>query len=539
MQLILEGEQAITDHDLDRALGLFRQAKTLENQLDPAMRDRLDGHLQMLSPMTPEPLATPPGSLIDQSTADVQVIARKLASDVSQAQSEAKQLQTRDPEQALAKLQQARQQVADSTVDSNTRELLQRRLDVSIREVEQYINEHRSELDLNAQNQSVQEENERRKVNRIETQQKIADMVEQYNKLRDEYRFEEMVVIAKRARELAPNEPIVMQLWEEAKFISRNYKNEQLKSDSEESFWTTIYDAQRSSISPINDEHPVKFPEDPVEWGQLTEKRRAALLRDKQSRLNDRELEIKSKLRTTVPIVDFDNRPLSEVTDYLSRLVGINIHLDEGGLAEEGIETNHPVNLHLNNEISLESVLNLILRPLHLAFVIDNEVLMITSEQLRNGVVYTVTYPVADLVIPIPNFTPGSNYGLQGAINDAYAAMGYSGLGNQPKQVILANNDGASSSGMINPQVLAQIPGAIPPPPGLSGVISPLSGGSQPISTRPGGLGRARQRRLRFAYRSDHHDSRSHLVGNKRRERHDQRISHESQPRHQPDGRSP
>ena len=54
---------------------------------------------------------------------------------------------------------------------------------------------------------------------------------------------------------------------------------------------------------------------------------------------------------------------------------------------------------------------------------IDDEVLKITSEQIRDGEVYTEVYNVADLVIPIPNFVPSSNVGLQGLINDAYAAL--------------------------------------------------------------------------------------------------------------------
>ena len=67
----------------------------------------------------------------------------------------------------------------------------------------------------------------------------------------------------------------------------------------------------------------------------------------------------------------------------------------------------------------LKSALDLILEPLHLVYVVKDEVLKITSEQMRAGQVYTVTYNVADLVMPIPNFTGGPNMGLQGAYSDA------------------------------------------------------------------------------------------------------------------------
>ena len=46
------------------------------------------------------------------------------------------------------------------------------------------------------------------------------------------------------------------------------------------------------------------------------------------------------------------------------------------------------------------------------------------GEQLRDGHVYTHTYSVADLVIPIPNFPPNGRIGLAGALSDAYTVSG-------------------------------------------------------------------------------------------------------------------
>ena len=67
----------------------------------------------------------------------------------------------------------------------------------------------------------------------------------------------------------------------------------------------------------------------------------------------------------------------------------------------------------------VSGALNLILEPLHLSYVIQNEVLRITSEQTRDSDVHPRVYNVADLVIPIPNFIPGYNIGLPGAIHEA------------------------------------------------------------------------------------------------------------------------
>jgi general secretion pathway protein D len=104
----------------------------------------------------------------------------------------------------------------------------------------------------------------------------------------------------------------------------------------------------------------------------------------------------------------------------------------------------------------------LILEPLHLGYVVKDEVLKITSEQAKAGQVYTVTYNVADLVIPIPNFVGGPNMGLAGAYRDAMGTVmgggNPGGLMSTPMSVVASNRD-SKQMGAINPQVLAQMAG--------------------------------------------------------------------------------
>ncbi|MEX0938943.1 MAG: hypothetical protein WDZ59_13860 [Pirellulales bacterium] len=485
VELLQQGEQALRERDLDRALQLFREAQQREDQLDPAARERLHGHLQMLTTSTsPEDIQPP---LIDQAGTDQQILARKLSAEITRQQTEARKLRERNPAGALELLKQAKQSVENSGVEPNARQQLLRRVDLSITELEKYINDNRAHLELDESNKRVLEEIDRQRQARSDVQTKIAELVDQFNQLRDENRFKEMEVVAKRARELAPDEPIVQQLWQEAKFIVRNYDNLRLADAKEQSFDATMRDVEWSSVMP--NDIPIDYG-DPKDWQELTERRRRSNERNARSRLSERELEIKRKLRTPV-MVEYSERPLAEVVDQLSRLTGINIHLDPRGLTEEGVSTDAPVTLHLNSEIALESVLRLILEPLHLSYVIQDEVLKITSEQLRKGEVYADTYIVADLVIPIPNFTPNSNMGLQGALNDAYAAIGYGGAGlaGRPPEAVIAGANGGAGSGVINPQVLAQLPGGLGQPQGPAGLMSPLRGQPQPIGAGPGGLG--------------------------------------------------
>jgi len=155
-------------------------------------------------------------------------------------------------------------------------------------------------------------------------------------------------------------------------------------------------------------------------WRDYVERRTGSS--ERGSHRTASEIEIRQKLRTLV-LPRYDNMALTEVVQSLSELTGVNIYLDPRGLGQEGVRTDTPVSLELGQEISLESALSLILEPLHLTYMIKNEVLKVTSEQLRDGEIEPRVYNVADLVIPIPNFVPTSGMGLQGLINEAYEAL--------------------------------------------------------------------------------------------------------------------
>ena len=165
-------------------------------------------------------------------------------------------------------------------------------------------------------------------------------------------------------------------------------------------------------------------------------------------------------------LLEFNGEPLSAVIDYLSKLAEVNVYLDPQGLQQEAVTTDMPVSITLSQEVTLKSALKLILEPLHLSYVIEDEVLKITSEQMRSGDTYIETYNVADLVIPIPNFTPSNNQGLAGAYNDAMRRVSFNGGGGfggglmGSPLAVMANRTGAKASAGIDPNILAQMTGS-------------------------------------------------------------------------------
>ena len=107
--------------------------------------------------------------------------------------------------------------------------------------------------------------------------------------------------------------------------------------------------------------------------------------------------------------------------------------------------------------MSLKSALNLILTPLHLSYVVQDEVLRVTSEEVRAGDVETRVYNVADLVIPIPNFSSNPNVGLPAALREAYDMIPQNRYrGGYIRQPFLMNqNDDAGAASAV-----AQLAGA-------------------------------------------------------------------------------
>lgn len=475
-ELIERGEQALRAGNRNEALELFRAAFQYNDQLDVMSQKQLQGHLQMLAGQPGVHSTRISGdSLLDSANSGHKVLARQLSTEVGQRQSEAAKVRVTDPEGALRLLEEVSEQVAGSDLDESAKKQLLRRIDLSVAETERYIRDHRSELELDAANRKVLEEIDRARAVKTQVQTRMAELVDQFNALRDEHRYAEMEIVAKRAYDMAPEEPIAQQLWENAKFIRREMLNREIVAMSEEGVVKNFLGIRRTAAEGLlQSDDPISYGDS---WTDIVKNRKSS--GDTRSRRTARELEIERKLRTLVH-PRYDDTPLSEVVEQLSQLTGVNIHLDPRGLGQEGVQSDTPVQLTLGQEISLESALNLILEPLHLTYMIKDEVLKITSEQLRDGDVYQTVYNVADLVVPIPNFVPSSNIGLQGLINDAYAAIPQSNRSyGGPMAVVPAGVVGPAGQGGMAPGVMPQQFGA----PSGGSMTSPNGG--------PGGLGGA------------------------------------------------
>lgn len=414
-----QGVTALRDHNTERAWRLFVEAWQNQEQLTPATRDQLQGYLQSFAANAAEDAAeqsrAPVGSQPSASDADRAALS-KFIGEITREQAAVRQLRETRPDEAWERLKQLRSRVEESQIEESAKERLLVRVDRSMTEMESYIDENRSMIELEARNRAVLEEIERRQEQRAQNQQQLASFVEQFNTLMDQQRFPEAEVVARKAREIDPTSPVTQNMIWKTQF-ARQVVSTVTRSERFSDRWTQHQNGILDSAMPFPDNLIQEFP-DAREWSDLTANRRRFLEANKRN-YTEEEIEIQKALKRKVD-VEFDDVPLYQALEDLAKMSGINVFLDPAGLDAHGITRETPVAISLRKPVSLKSALNLILEPLELSYVIEDEVLRVTSELVRDSDVIPVTYNVADLVYPIPNYAPSYDMGLPGAIREAH-----------------------------------------------------------------------------------------------------------------------
>lgn len=387
-------------------------------------------------PVTLTPRSEPSGS---QPASDL--LVAKLSAQVAAGQLESKRLARTSPADAFDRLDQLTAMVEAEPISDEARRQILRRIERTRRELEEMTGKRRGELALERRNAAIEAEIEREQAMKTENEVRLAALVDQYNDLVDERRFEEAEAIAKKASELSPDNPVARQLLAQSRIIRRLAAQQAIADAQSDGFLDVMEDTEMSSAGFVG---PITFP-DTKEWEDLT-KNRTRLAAEGRGRLSADEQEIQRKLSTKVE-ASHAGQPLAEVLESLGKQAGVPIHIDTAGLEQEAVSTDSPVTLSIDQPISLKSALRLILDPLSLDFVIRDEVLKITSPRMVQGEYYSVTYPVADLVIPVPNFS-SDGLGITGALREGYSRVNLRNslsvqTGPPPSGITAANGDGS------------------------------------------------------------------------------------------------
>ncbi len=336
----------------------------------------------------------------------------------------AEKLRDTNPDGAVEILDRTVASVEAADLAPEARQTLLGYLKRSQEAVNAYAQERAPLIELEQRNAEVREALKARTAETIRIEQEYAKLVEQYDELLNQRRYAEAGVVAKKAFELQPKNPVSIVMVEKAKFARRIGLIDDVKRRREDGAWRTLQDVEESLI-PNPDE--ITYP-DARRWDDLTKSRKRYGRSDGRN-LSPKELEIEESLSNPISL-HFSERPLTEVIQHISMTAGVNIVVDGRALEEEDVPTDEPVSIDVDG-IKLQSALNLLLEPYGLTYGIENEVLKITSK-LRQEVDYIQrVYPVADLVIPIRDtVAPSNSFGTVNRMNDMIFG-GSAGMGGQ------------------------------------------------------------------------------------------------------------
>lgn len=355
---------------------------------------------------TPEPreilreLSSINESLLDNQRQRILLQTQKLRNEVGNAIEGARRS---DPDSGLAGLKQAFGAVKSAIdVAPEDRQQMQKRLESEILQQENQI-----EATALARTRSLEQRAQSESLKRLADQatldeERLENLIDRVRALMHDGRhgrdegYAEAQLVADVAIDMRPGEASSTSARfdaESAQQLNRAYR---LRSRRADQLLETLHQVELSHI-PFPDEPPIRFPPAAV-WKALSERRRQEATVDlKKSTPNERRIR-KALAETTE--VSFADNPLEEALNYLEDLHHIAIWLDKQALQGEGVSSDQQISLVMTG-ISLRSALRLILEPIGLTYVIEDEVMKITTQAKADEKFATRVYPVADLVIPV------------------------------------------------------------------------------------------------------------------------------------------
>lgn len=354
-------------------------------------------------------------NLVDQYKNRSLIQGQRLRLEVMQTLEDARQFAELDPQQAITDLKQVLGAVRSAQdVDPEIRAELERRVGDAILQ----INARKEQIEnvRIRQEQKLAEIDARRKlISKFEEEeQRLEQLVDRVRSLVDDGRrgdlpaFNEAEAVARAAVALRPgNGPATAALFgaEAAGQLSDAFQLRSLRADR---FLEVLTQVELSHV-PFPDEPPVRYPPAEV-WKNLTEQRRkwkSVNLRN-NSPTEDRilaELDKQTEFK-------FPGTPLDEARQIIAELHNIPILMDPIVEQDNPGTSDEPIDLIIAG-ITLRSALKLMLEPLDLTWVIEDEVMKFTTIDEATTALEPRVYAVGDLVVPL-NVGAGAGGGLGG-----------------------------------------------------------------------------------------------------------------------------
>lgn len=402
MEIYQAGVRAFNEQDTARANQFFSLAMQRESELTPAAKMTIESLRQQSvkrdDNVQPAQAQSDVASAMDLAKIrnEQQAEFRKLQSAIYKERAAAEKLLESSPSRALQSLTSVRNRIESANLAPETRRPLLTLIDRDITEIQAYIEQNLPEIENAESNAAAKDLVERRAQRRIDTDEQIARLVEDYNNLIDESRFAEAGQVVQQAMELAPDSEVVAVMDEKYRAERNAMVAREITSRKEQGNLLGLQSVDTASIM-MDDREPLMFG-DADTW---SDKSRSRLERVRNQRYsNESERDIWNRLRNTEVQGEYRGT-LAEAIGQLSRQAGVNIIFDNLAMDAAGIRTDQLIDLPLLQPVKLENALNVLLGNARLVFTVENEVIKITTPESKRSDTRTETYYIGDLVMPM------------------------------------------------------------------------------------------------------------------------------------------
>jgi hypothetical protein len=447
--LLAQAEWAMGQDKLEAAQGLFLQTKKLNPQnieADAGLKivDRLksgainkeklreqlaqdkNGLRAITQATPPQPPPPPPGQaqppaveqedLLSQQRRRIVVEEQRVAALVDEAQRQARRLLSTDPDAARDLLKRAYATVRDNPdLTDRVRLTLSSGLEDTLRNIE--VEGARIKQDRERAAQALADARRRQDLDQARQveEERTRARLQRFANLMNQARFEDAYQVALSVIQDAQNSgrpipPAATAAYNIGLTMNNLSQLQELKRVREERWLLVLMQAERSHV-PFPDEPPIQFPPAQI-WRELTKLRKEQYensgFTDPDPATLRKIREMKAALNRSIDLEKGieANTPLKDALEFISDRFGITILIDtqafKSDLSVDAVE-DQPVKLPKMTNVSLGTVLRMLTAQINGTWLVRRDYVEITTGQRMVVDKVLRVYPVADLVIPIPN----------------------------------------------------------------------------------------------------------------------------------------
>jgi hypothetical protein len=416
-----------------------------------------------LPPPTPAPAPAPSGDLLEQERRRRLVQEQQVTQIVDDVIARARREVRVDPDVAYDLLKRQLASVRENTdLGDRVRATLAARLEGALRAAVAEGTAVRQSQQAELQRRLADEARRTAEAASANEQDMIRERIRAFGALMNQARYEEAYkeALVLQQEQISKGRPVPISATA-GYMMSLNAANlrewEELRRIKEDRFLLTMLQVDRSHV-PFPDEPPVAFPP-AATWRELT-----AMRKDKYDAIglegtaSRNALKIRDMLNNPVSLDKaVEGSPLKDVLEFLSEKYNLTFIVDTQAFEQAGVgggrnvqET--PVNLPRMPGVTLATVMRFLLAQVNGTLIIRRDYVEITTTDRAIAEKAVRAYPVADLVIPIPNAVNQSvlNQNLQ-ILGGSLSANGQAIFGTVGNGGALGFNGALGALGVLGP----------------------------------------------------------------------------------------